>query len=120
MCVVHNTYSAVENYKMFKFLRKTTEQSSKETEVNSIKKRVNFQTEIVEVVSESHEKPKIRRMSSSVSRTTKTGSRFWFPTKVFAALKLSRKHRNRRGNSVKIKKRKNSKKKKQRSNKSES
>ena len=120
MCVVHNTYSAVENYKMFKFLRKTSEQSSKETEVNSIKKRVNFQTEIVEVVSESHETPKIRRMSSSVSRTTKTGSRFWFPTKVFAALKLSRKHRNRRGNSVKIKKRKNSKKKKQRSNKSES
>ena len=120
MCVAHNTYSAVENYKMFKFLRKTSEQSSKETEVNSIKKRVNFQTEIVEVVSESHENHKIRRMSSSVSRTTKTGSRFWFPTKVFAALKLSRKHRNRRGNSVKIKKRKNSKKKKQRSNKSES
>ena len=110
---------------MFKFLRKTSEQSKDFEESEVIKKRVNFQTEIVEVVSESHEerrkKAKIRRMSSSITTSKVPKSkRFWFPTKVFAALKLSRKHRNRRGNSVKIKKRKNSKKKKQRSNKSES
>ena len=116
---------------MFKFLRKTSEQSKEFEESEVIKKRVNFQTEIVEVVSESHEekrkKAKIRRMSSSITTSKVPKSkRFWFPTKVFAALKLSRKHRSKssRKNSAKIKKRKNShrtsQKKKKHSNKSES
>ena len=100
---------------MFKFLQRKAAADNGENGVqNQPKKRVNFPSEMVQVVSEEREEsrhPKIRRMSSSVTPkvTKKGGSRFWFPTKVFAALKLSRKRRgSKRKNSTKINKRKNS------------
>ena len=85
---------------MFKFLRKTEKVGPEEVP----KKRVNFQTDLVEVVDT--EQKKSRRTPSSVSKKVpKRSGRFWLPTKVFAALKLSRRKRK---NSSKIRKRKNS------------
>ena len=85
---------------MFKFLRKTEKVGP--TKEIPTKKRVNFQTEIaVEVVDP--EPKNSRRTPSSVSKKVpKRSGRFWLPTKVFAALKLSRRKRK---NSTKLRKR---------------